>query len=214
MDGRGCWWGFVGCRGQGNPGPYGVIGGGLGILGERFFYEVMAYDPARHHRRSIRLKHYDYVQPGAYFVTICVQHRQCLFGHIDEGKMYLNTFGTIVDATWQYLPQHFQNVEIDAYVTMPNHVHGIVIISDKCSPNKAAPKGAPTLGQIVAYFKYQTTKEINRIRRCPGARIWQRNYYEAIIRDERMWHYVAAYIQRNPLSWWQDQLHPQVKSKW
>ena len=90
----------------------------------------MPYNPDRHHRRSIRLKEYDYSQVGLYFVTICVQNHECLFGEIAEGKMILNNAGEMVQTIWNELPQHFQNVESEAFVVMPNHIHGIVAITD------------------------------------------------------------------------------------
>jgi REP element-mobilizing transposase RayT len=91
----------------------------------------MTYDPQRHHRRSIRLKGYDYTQPGAYFITICTHGRECLFGEIIDGEMHLNEAGQIVVQTWQDLPNHVPNVQLDAFVVMPNHVHGIIIITDR-----------------------------------------------------------------------------------
>ena len=87
-------------------------------------------NPEYHHRRSIRLKGYDYSQAGAYFVTMCTQHRECLFGEIVDGKMRLNEYGQIVQQCWMEIPQHYQNVQLDEYVVMPNHVHGIIIINE------------------------------------------------------------------------------------
>jgi hypothetical protein len=105
-----------------------------GIRGmERFLEQrgFMAYDPEKHHRRSIRLKGYDYTQPGAYFITICTHGRECLFGEIIDGEMHLNEAGQIVVQTWQDLPNHVPNVQLDAFVVMPNHVHGIIIITER-----------------------------------------------------------------------------------
>ncbi|MDT7942737.1 MAG: transposase, partial [Bacteroidota bacterium] len=89
----------------------------------------MAYDPEKHHRRNIRLKGYDYTQPGAYFIAICTHGRECLFGEIIDGEMHLNEAGQIVVQTWQDLPNHGPSVQLDAFVVMPNHVHGIIIIT-------------------------------------------------------------------------------------
>jgi len=88
------------------------------------------YEPFKHHRRSIRLQGYDYTQAGAYFVTICVEHRECLFGEIADGDVRLSKCGQIVQTHWENIPHHFPNVELDAFVIMPNHLHGIVVIAD------------------------------------------------------------------------------------
>ena len=90
----------------------------------------MPYDPQKHHRRSIRLKGYDYTQPGAYYVTLCTKARQCLFGDVIKGEMRLNSLGHIAFTCWQAIPEHFPHVELDAFVVMPNHLHGILVISD------------------------------------------------------------------------------------
>jgi putative transposase len=84
----------------------------------------MKFDPQKHHRRSIRLKEYDYTQPGGYFITIVTYQRDCLFGKITNEEMQLNTHGQIVDECWRAIPEHFPNVELGAYIVMPNHVHG------------------------------------------------------------------------------------------
>jgi putative transposase len=161
----------------------------------------MKYDPALHHRRSIRLKEYDYASPGAYFVTICVQNRECMLGEVVDGHMALSDEGRLVDQFWPMVADHFAGVAIDVRVTMPNHVHAIVVIGG----GKGAP---PLLGQIVAYFKYQTTKSINRLRGMPSVRFWQRNYWEHIVRDENEFAALHDYICTNPLRWADDQLHP------
>ena len=90
----------------------------------------MPYDPGRHHRRSIRLRGYDYTSAGAYFITICAHRRECLFGEVVDGVMRLNVYGRVVDACWQAIPDHFPHVMLDVYVIMPNHVHGIIAIVD------------------------------------------------------------------------------------
>jgi len=90
----------------------------------------MKFDPNKHHRRSIRLKGYDYTQPGGYFVTIVTYHRDLLFGEIVNEEMQLNDLGKIVEECWRAIPEHIPNVELGAYVIMPNHVHGIIVITD------------------------------------------------------------------------------------
>ena len=180
-------------------------------------------------RRSIRLRGYDYAQPGAYFITICAQGQESLFGKVVDGEMILSDWGRLVVACWEEIPTHFPNVDRDAFVLMPNHMHGIIIITEvgAGSPCPAPAMGAetaplqsrvvgagspcptstvttiqkPTLGQIVAYFKYQSTKQINQRRGTPSTRIWQRNYFEHIIRTERVLQTIRRYIQNNPARW-------------
>ena len=100
----------------------------------------MPYNSEKHYRRSIRLKEYDYSQAGAYFVTICAYNRECLFGDIVDGEMQLNIYGEIVAAFWDEVPSHFKNVELDAFIVMPNHMHGIVIITDSVGARHAPYK--------------------------------------------------------------------------
>jgi len=180
-----------------------------------------------HHRRSIRLPDYDYSQSGAYFVTVCTQQRETLFGAVGGDVMRLNEYGEIVAAVWHDLPQHYAHIALDAFVVMPNHVHGIVIFEDPserrgevASPRNAdianlgaatAPLRATTLGQVVAYFKYQSTKRINELRNTAGIPVWQRNYYERVIRNDREFNAVRDYIQRNPLNWARDHENPQSR---
>lgn len=181
-------------------------------------------------RRATRLRGYDYSQPGAYFVTICAQHRKCLFGTIIDGKMQLNEIGQIVVEYWNYIPQHFLSVELGESVIMPNHIHGIVACNPvgAGSPRPPAEQQSkhttvgersphltpPALGKIVAYFKYQSTKHINQHRNTPGTRIWQRNYHDHIIRDDPDLQRIRQYVQDNPMKWALDQLHPDNPSKW
>ncbi|MBW4521018.1 MAG: hypothetical protein KME16_15105 [Scytolyngbya sp. HA4215-MV1] len=90
----------------------------------------MKYDPDKHHRRSIRLQEYNYTAPGAYFITLCTRQRQCLFGAIVNGEMQLNALGQMVNAYWQRLPSHFPHLTLDAFVVMPNHIHGILVLTN------------------------------------------------------------------------------------
>jgi len=187
------------------------------------------FDPARHHRRSIRLKGYDYASEGAYFVTIVTQGRECLFGGIVDGEMHLSKYGKIIQKWWNEIPMHFPNVETGAFVIMPNHIHGIIFITDErrgevISPHnkevisppdnqksnntggenslqgrETLPLHKPTLGQIVGYFKYQSTKEMNGIDNTGTiTKFWQRNYYEHIIRNEKDLQQKTDYIFDNP----------------
>jgi putative transposase len=189
------------------------------------------------------LTEYDYAHPGAYFITICGQDRKLLFGTVADGEMVLSGWGEIVRAVWDEIPAHFPNVELDISVIMPNHLHGIIIITDAVGagfpgpqpgvgttplppatvgaggpgpqPGTAITPGAataslrrPTLGQIVAYFKYQSTKHINQQRGTPGVRVWQRNYFEHIVRNEHALDAIRRYIENNPLRWELDLYNP------
>ena len=188
-------------------------------------------------RRAMRLRGYDYSQPGAYFVTICAQHRKCLFGTITDGKMRLNEIGQIVVECWNHIRQHFPSVELGEHVIMPNHFHGIISWGitearaphppenintrrgevpspDAINPDRRGEVSSPALGKIMAYFKYQSTKHINRHHNTPGTRIWQRNYHDHIIRDDPDLQRLRQYIQDNPMKWELDQLHPDNPSKW
>ncbi len=193
------------------------------------------FDPQKHHRRSIRLKGYVYSSDGAYYVTIVTQEWECLLGEIIGGEMYLNEYGEIVQKWWNEIPIHFSILELGAFVIMPNHVHGIIfitterrgeVISPPYNPNnniqdvyddetnnlggRTPPLRKPTLGQIVAYFKYQSTEEMNRIETDKAiTKFWQRNYYEHIIRNEKDLQNKTNYIQANPLLWDEDDDNPQ-----
>ena len=176
------------------------------------------YDPRKHHRRSIRLKGYDYAQPGAYFVTICVREQRCLLGQVKGGKVVLSDVGATAHGFWSHVPIHFPNVSIDMFVVMPNHVHVIIVIHDAFGGDAGAARAGrgaittplpagqrtidrPTLGQIVAYYKYQTTKRINQTRGTAGAPFWQRGYHEHIVRNERDMDRIRQYIIDNPSKW-------------
>lgn len=168
----------------------------------------MPYDPNRHHRRSIRLKGYDYSQAGAYFITLCTQDRACLFGKVVNGEMRLNDAGRMVLAEWNRLPERFPHLVLDAFVVMPNHVHGILVITDPAPTVGATVVGAtlvvaPTVGNIIGAFKSRVTVEYIRGVKTSGwppfrGRLWQRNYYEHIIRNERALNAIRQYIMENP----------------
>lgn len=150
------------------------------------------YNRDKHHRRSIRLREYDYARPGAYFVTICARERTCLLGDVTKGVMILNSYGQVVESCWQALPLHFSHVQGDAFVIMPNHVHGIIVLrrgeafAANASPLQGTKSGS--LGAIVQNFKSVTTRRINQMRGMLGTPFWQRNYYEHIIRNEDEWN--------------------------
>jgi putative transposase len=171
----------------------------------------MTYDPEKHHRRSIRLKGFDYSRSAVYFVTICVQNRECLFGTILQNQMLLNDAGEMISAEWLALSSRFPSVILDEFVVMPNHFHGIIYISPDSSDN-------PTLGQILGAFKSIVNNKyitgVNTQNWQPfDKRLWQRNYYEYIVRDDFGLQKIQAYIQNNPSTWQTDSLHPDVESK-
>jgi REP element-mobilizing transposase RayT len=166
------------------------------------------YDPKKHHRRSIRLKGYNYSSEGFYFITICTEGRRCLFGTIINGKMVLNDYGKIVDNEWQNtIKIRNGDVVLHEYVIMPNHIHAIIQIHRGVShtPNEIShtpneilhtPFQSPskTLGAIIRGFKGAVSKQI-------GKSIWQRNYYESIINDKQAFENISKYIRNNPAKW-------------
>jgi len=176
---------------------------------------MMKFDPFKHHRRSIRLRGYDYSQAGAYFVTICAQNRECLFGGIVNGEMNLNPLGEIILKWWEALPNYYPPAELDAFVVMPNHLHGIIVVTDvgvasrrPIGQDDPAPTEKRSLGQLIGYFKFQATKEINQVRDTAFAKVFQRDYYERVIRNEREWDAIAKYICDNPANWNGDSDNP------
>ena len=186
----------------------------------------MHYDPNIHHRRSIRLDGYDYSQEGLYFVTICTEKRDCLFGKISNGIMVLNEMGIIAYHEWLATPVIRKNVGLDVFVVMPNHIHGIIIIKESGrggelnSPNNNEEEGvfntprrlhspSQTIGSIVRGYKSSVTGKINALQNAKGIVVWQSNYWEHIIRDERSYSNISEYIINNPTNWTTDKLYIQ-----
>jgi len=164
-------------------------------------------DPRRHRRRSIRLKGFDYRRAGAYFVTICTQHRACLFGDVVRGEVALTDAGAMVRRVWDELSGRYPGVETDAFVVMPNHVHGVVILTGE-------PSGL-SLADVVHRFKTLTTRLYTAGVRNLGwpafhARLWLRNYYERVIRDRTSLERIREYIAHNPARWAEDPENPAV----
>ena len=190
----------------------------------------MTYDPESHHRRSIRLRDYDYTQPGAYFVTIATHSHIHLFGAITNNEMHLNRYGQVVKLEWQKLPTPFQFIRIDEMIIMPNHFHAIIIIlensrgttgiskNNALDINRRAPTtvekfGKPVAGSlstIIRSFKSAITFCINALRSTPGVPVWQRNYYEHIIRNEDELDQARTYILDNPRRWSKDGENPNI----
>jgi REP element-mobilizing transposase RayT len=156
-------------------------------------------------------------------VTICAHSQECLFGEIIDGEMRLNAYGEVVEEEWLRSAEIRSEIELDAFVVMPNHLHGIVIIMDhihlQSDPMVGAHGRAPlrreprSLGSFIAGFKSAVTKRINSLRGTPGAPVWQRNYYEHIIRDEHDLACIREYIATNPLRWDQDTENPIHKER-
>jgi len=167
-------------------------------------------------RRSIRLPGYDTSTPGAYFVTICTHDRELLLGDVMNGRMAPSDFGNVVEATWSKIPNHFGNAECDALCLMPNHIHGILVlltIDGRGTACRAtiAQLGHPvpgSLATIIRSFKSASTRRINALRGTPGYPLWQRNYYEHIVRNEDQLQRIRSYIALNPARWSEDTENP------
>ena len=192
------------------------------------------FDPKKHHRRSIRLQGYDYAQPGAYYVTIVAWQREFLFGEVVNKGMMLNEVGKIIQWEWKELPKRLPFIELGAFMVMPNHFHGILIFHENVgatrhgltnahlgnvslsnvitdgtdgSPLPRGPKPA-SLGAIMAQFKSRVTKRLWKIPSLEGTPIWQRNYWEHIIRNQQDLQNKTEYIEANPLLWDEDDENP------
>ncbi|GAP18498.1 transposase [Levilinea saccharolytica] len=184
----------------------------------------------QHRRRSIRLPGYDYTRAGAYFVTIKAHGHETSLGEIHDGGMHLNEYGKIVEHAWQDLPVHYAQVELGTFCIMPDHVHGIILLHNVDDVVVGAgavvvgaglrPAPTPTthttptptdpiptnpriypLSEIVRAFKSFSARRINAVRQAPGTPVWQRNYYEHIIRSEQEYQQIHQYIQANPANW-------------
>ena len=175
-----------------------------------------------YHRRSLRLKKYDYSQPGAYFITICTQGHECLLGEIKDSQMLVNSAGNIVQQCWHDLPNHYPGLELDSFGIMPNHLHGILVLGkERTDFNlRAGFKPAPTkirapkvhgIPEIVRGFKTFSARRINRICQTTGVKFWQRSYYEHVVRSEKELDRIRQYIIYNPLSWSLDRENPEGK---
>lgn len=161
-------------------------------------------------RRQIRLTSYDYTWQGSYFVTICTQDKHCIFGNIIESTITLNPFGEVVESVWKEIPLHYPGVKNEIFIVMPNHIHGIILIHD---PGRAGSNSAPAkkhpLSEVVRAFKTYSSRKINELRKSPGTPVWQRSYYEHVIRDESDYHQIGEYILCNPAKWEMDRENPQ-----
>lgn len=168
----------------------------------------MKYNPDVHHRRLIRLKNYDYSQAGAYFITLCIQHRECVLGEIIDRNMHVSPVGENVFLQWTNLPQRFSGLELDVFVVMPNHFHAIISINPLGQGAVlGAASGAPTVGKILRAFKSISAIEGNRLLNRSNQSFWQRNYWEHVIRNEEELMTLRQYILNNPAQWELDSLY-------
>ena len=172
--------------------------------------------------KSIRLKGYDYSRAGAYFVTICTHNKECLFGDVVNRNLALNDFGRMVDSEWLKTTEIRKNVILDKYIVMPNHFHGMFLITEndsgkarlattKCNVSIKMEFGKPKPGSlpvIVGSFKSAVARQINLMRNTPGKEVWQRNYYEHIVRNPDELDRIREYIVTNPLRWQMDKENP------
>jgi REP element-mobilizing transposase RayT len=209
---------------------------------------VMPFNPDIHHRQSIRLREYDYAGAGAYFATICTHGRECLFGEAADEVVRLNDFGGIVQEEWLRSAEIRNEIFLDEFIVMPNHIHGIIIIDHRVGADGVRPESgacaqssaslgypgqktaetrehgcegafqqgachAPlrvtkSLGSFIAGFKSAVTKRINQIRDNSGFPVWQRNYFERVIRNDRELDAIREYIVNNPMKWAMDRENP------
>jgi putative transposase len=149
-----------------------------------------------HKRRPARLEGHDYTLAGAYYVTICTAERACLFGEVEDGEMRLNDSGCVVQSTWVGLPNHYHRELLDAFVVMPNHIHGVLSLVGEQSGH-----GLP---EIIRGFKTFSARRINEIRKARGIAVWQRSYHDHVIRDDADLDRIRRYIADNPASWADD----------
>jgi REP element-mobilizing transposase RayT len=167
-------------------------------------------------RRSLRLRGYDYAQAGAYFVTMCTQGHHCLFGEARGDSIRLNEAGQMLADLWMEIPSRFRDVALDSFIVMPNHVHGIVMLPDRRDGTRAGPvagDAVPALGSIMGAFKSATTLEYIRGVRTRGwppfrRHLWQRNYYEHVIRNQTSLDSIRRYVAENPARWAFDKENP------
>jgi putative transposase len=203
---------------------------------------IMKYDSDKHHRKSIRLKNYDYSKNGYYFITICSKDRACIFGELTVGALLacaqnpctnemitLSNIGKIIDYHWIHIPNQYENVFLDEYIIMPNHMHGIVVIDSeraqasnalsRTQASSALPRAqassAPTISQIIRSFKSKSAMEylkyVKENTLNLSGKIWQCNYYEHIIRDNKELDQIGEYIVHNPYKWDEDDDNPENK---
>jgi putative transposase len=169
---------------------------------------------SKNNRRSMRLQGYDYSLEGAYFITICTKNRENLFGHITDNQMVLNNLGEITYNAWFETAKLRPNVELEEFQVMPNHLHGIILVrkqiknpNEKADLNTFLRSPSQTIGAMMRGFKSSVTSKINTIRNTPGEMIWQRNFYDHIIRNGESFVRIADYIRNNVYLWKEDRFY-------
>jgi putative transposase len=167
-------------------------------------YTIPRFDPERHHRRSIRLRGYDHANPGIYFVTFCTTERVQWTGSIVEGNMVLNTIGHLAVMYWLAIPEHHGHARIGAFVIVPDHIHCIIELTTQPSPRgvqqaqRPAGPSSGSIGAIVGSYRAGVTRAINRTRSRRSVGLWQRGYYDVIVRNDRALFHMEGYIHRHP----------------
>ena len=164
-------------------------------------------------RKHMRLQGFNYSLPSAYFVTICTKNKHCLFGEIENGIMKLNPNGEIIQKCWNDLQNHYAGINNDVFTVMPNHVHGIITILDenRRSGSKPDPTKKHPLSEIVRAFKTYSSRNINELRHSQSKVVWQHDYYEHIIRDEKEHKEIGEYIIYNPAKWESNKENPNIR---
>jgi putative transposase len=157
-------------------------------------------------RKRLRLREYDYSGGGMYFVTACTHNRISLFGRVVEGAMRLNRLGIIVEEAWCKLRNHYPSVHLDSFVVMPNHIHGIIVLMEKIGSQESSAKRY-SLSEVIRAFKTFSARKINQLRNKKEP-VWQRNYYEHVVRNEESWGQIREYIETNPQRWHLDRENP------
>ena len=176
--------------------------------------------PLLHRPNSIRHPDADYSDPGMYHVTLCTQNRHPLFGEVSNGGMKCSPFGSMVWETWKSLPARYDGISIDAAIVMPDHFHGIIVVHDLRENSRLPfvgavhepPLSAPqrphpqprrimTIPLIIGYLKMNSGKRINEMRGMPGTHVWQRGYFDRIVRIDREYEATVEYILSNPTRW-------------
>ncbi|MBQ3100705.1 MAG: transposase [Clostridia bacterium] len=158
-------------------------------------------------RKPTRLKSFDYAKPNVFFITVCTQNRRCILSSVvGEGSPLpqLSVYGKIVDRWIQILPKHYNNVSVSHYVIMPNHIHLLLSVTER---GRGDP--SPTIDKIIGWFKYQITRDINNIRKTEKEKIFQRSFYDHIVRNRDDYLEIAKYITENPRRWQLDKLYSQ-----
>ncbi len=158
-------------------------------------------------RQSIRLRGHDYSVDGVYFITVCSHERQNMFGAVASGRMMPNEYGRQIEKTWSYISNRYEYIREDRFVIMPNHIHGIWILGNgfDITDDGKPEKNRKPIGRLVGAFKTVSTKYINDMRGTPGAKLWQRGYYDRVIRNQDELNAIRRYIEQNPKNWATDE---------